>query len=158
MFYDLGPADIPPAPSGVAMLGRDDGLLYWLSDDGAGGVLLNQTSLPRSWGATVRDAFDGPVLPSPLGRLRLYITGAALQYELADPRSLGVTNQRILSRRRGHTKDVYELTAEEPFSFGDALTFTLVSGTPVVVVEVLRITESGEIRITEDGQNRILED
>ena len=127
-YQDLGPADIPPSPAGVAMTGRDDGLLYWLSDNGSGAVsLVLFTSLPRSWGATVRGPTDGPLLPSPMGLLRLYVTGAALSYELAGPRSAGASVARVLSRRRGHTSQVYELTAADPFTFGDALTFTLVT-------------------------------
>ena len=127
-YTDLGPADIPPTPAGVAMTVRDDGLLYWLSDNGAGAVsLVLFTSLPRNWGGTIRGPTDGPLLPSSMGTLRLYVTGAALSYELAGARSAGATVARVLSRRAGHTANVYELTAAEPFSFGDALTFTLVT-------------------------------
>ena len=127
-YQDLGPADIPPTPSGVAMTGRDDGLFYWLSDDGAGAVsLVLFTTLPRNWGGTIRGAFDGPLLTSPMGTLRLYVTGAALSYELARGRSRNSQTARVLSRRAGHTKNVFELTAAEPFKFGDALTFTLVT-------------------------------
>ena len=126
-YTDLGPADIPPAPPGVAMTARDNGLVYWLTDDGAGAVQLNQTALPKGWGATVRGPFDGPLLTSSMGILRLYVSGAALQYELAGPRSAGASTPRVLSRRIGHTSQVYELSAPDPFSFGDALTFTLVA-------------------------------
>ncbi len=125
-YQDLGPSDIPPTPAGVAMTGRDDGLIYLLQDSG-GAVSLNQVStLPKNWGATLRGPFDGPLLPSPMGLLRLFVTGAALDYELAGARSAGVAAARILSRRLGHTSQVFELTAKDPFSFGDALTFTLV--------------------------------
>ncbi len=127
-YQDLGPSDIPPAPAGVAMTARDNGLLYWLSDNGSGAVsLVLFTTLPRSWGATIRGPFDGPLLASSMGVLRLYVTGAALTYELAGGRSQNSQVARILSRRVGHTSQVYELTAAEPFSFGDALTFTLVT-------------------------------
>ena len=127
-YQDLGPSDIPPSPAGVAMTGRDDGLLYWLSDNGSGAVsLVLFTSLPKSWGATIRGPTDGPLLASPMGVLRLYVTGAALSYELARGRSRNSQTARVLSRRAGHTANVYELTAADPFTFGDALTFTLVT-------------------------------
>ncbi len=124
-YTDLGPADIPPAPAGVAMTDRADGLTYWLTDDGAGATSLTLfTTLPKSWGATIRGPFDGPYLPSPMGLLRLYVTGAVLSYEIANTT---VSSPRVLSRRAGHTSAVYELTAADPFTFGDALTFTLVA-------------------------------
>ena len=126
-YQDLGPADIPPTPAGVAMTARDNGLVYWLSDDGAGAVSLVRSDVPRGWGGTIRGPFDGPLLPSSLGLLRLYVTGAAFSYELAGARSAGASVARVLSRRVGHTSQVYELTAAEPFSFGDTLTFTLVT-------------------------------
>ena len=127
-YQDLGPADIPPSPAGVAMTARDNGLLYWLSDDGNGAVsLVLFTTLPKSWGATIRGPTDGPLLASPMGVLRLYVTGAALSYELAGGRSRNSQVARVLSRRVGHTSQVYELTAADPFTFGDALTFTLVT-------------------------------
>ncbi len=118
----FGPLSVPPRPGGVAMTDRTDGTDYYLTDDGAGA--LSVTAKPSNWGDFTYGANHGPIMSTPDGNIRLFLSSGVLDYDNYDG---DTTDAPIHTRRAGSTPTIYELTAPSDFKRGDAAsTFTLV--------------------------------
>ncbi len=119
--FPFGPIGTPPKPGGVAMVDRSNGNSYYVSESSAALVM---TLVPSNWTYFVYGANHGPIMLTPDGPIRLFVSGGALDYDNYDG---GVRDAPIMTLWLGTTRVIYELTAPASFKRGDAAsTFTLV--------------------------------
>ncbi len=124
-YWDLGPAFVPPRPSGTAMVDRADGNTYFLTETAGGATPpIVMSLLPTTWKDQIYPAFQGPVMSTGAGKIRLYVTSGALQNEAAPATMENVDFSPIMTRRSGAATRYYEVTAGVGFAIGDALTLT----------------------------------
>jgi hypothetical protein len=122
----------PPQPRVRVFADRADGTLYYLShnDDATLPALGSAASLPA--GQIIPTAAEEPVMPCPLGRIRLYVEDADLTYEVAadGPRDLaaGVQDEPVFTIRFGDRTTILQITADEVATFGDPLCLTRYTG------------------------------
>jgi len=121
-WTDLGRVRIPPLPVGVVLTDRSSGTEYLLSHTSGGAVDL-VTPVPSAWRGRVQGPYDGPVVQSAAGPLRLYVEGGVLGYELGPE---GANQGRVLTRSYTDYSTVYELEPGDGWAYGDSLTLTQV--------------------------------
>lgn len=127
-YTDLGTVRVPPLPAGFVMTDRVTGTEYLLSHNSSTNTVLLTTPVPGLWRGVAIDAFSGPVLPSPIGLLRLYVASGTLTFDLAPSSFKGVNHPIVATRNFGENGIVYEVTASAVAALGDALTVTRILG------------------------------
>ena len=95
----------PPRPGGVAMVDRTDGNTYYITDDGSGNPQI--TALPSNWGDHIYGANFGPIMQTPVGPIRLFLSNGVLDYDIYNGTQ---SDAPINTRRRGTTNQIFELT------------------------------------------------
>ena len=123
-YLDMGKPFIPPEPRGVILEDRVTGTLYGVTDNTTTGGILSTTVQAR-WNVNAYGPFAGPRIDTLGSQVRLYVSSAVLLYEevaAGDP----VTSQnQIITRRSGTTRDAWQATAVSALS-GGTITWTKV--------------------------------
>ena len=127
-YTDLGTVRVPPLPAGFVMVDRVTATEYLLSHTSSNNTVLLTTPVPGQWRGIAINAFSGPLLDSPIGLLRLYISSGTLTFELAPDAFKGVNHPPVTTRNFGESGIVYEITASAVAALGDALTVTRILG------------------------------
>lgn len=130
-YTDLGPVAVPPRPPGCALVDRDDGNTYYITETAGGSsppIVL--TALPSNWTDPIYSAGHEPVIETAAGRVRIYSSNGALGNEAAGD---DTARQRtywppVYTRRAGFTANIYKVVAPSGFTIGDALELELATG------------------------------
>lgn len=123
-WWNLGRPRVPPLPQNIVMEDRDTGQEWFLTHTGTSPALTVELSadLPAQPDVVRYGPYKGPYLSN--GQVRLYVASGVLAGEYGD--GLQHYNQRVLTRR-ALERSFLEITAEDGWMPGDALTYTLVT-------------------------------
>lgn len=124
-YWDLGPAVVPPRPSFIVMVDREDGTEWWLSreldEEEVERVTISDTAPSGFQRGNVRryGPYDGPWIEARIP-VRLFVTSAHLGYDSPAVGAVKVQAARVFTRA-GMQRTISEIYAEENFSLGDTL-------------------------------------
>ena len=122
-YTDIGKLSIPPEPRGVVLEDRVTGTLYGVTDNTTTGGILSTTVQAR-WNVNAYGPFAGPRIDTLGAQVRLYVSSAVLLYEEVAFPDRASQNQ-IITRRSGSTRDAWQATAVSALS-GGTITWTKV--------------------------------
>ena len=107
-----------PTPTGHTFIDRVDGQRYLFSHNSS---TLQVELNPKVPGA-VRPVDKEPLLQSPIGVIRVYVSGGNLSYEMAGPLDQRTTNNPVWTLNMSDRKTTCQLTADAVSALGDPLT------------------------------------
>ena len=122
--WDLGPSQIPPQPTHVAMEDRVDGNTYIITHTSG---TLSVGALPARWKFPTFGPHAGPYMDTAAGQVRLYMTSGVLTYEAVPDANWIRQSARVFAMQSGFNLTIYEVTTPGGFEIGDPLQLTQVA-------------------------------